>query len=181
MIGCLTKSIFHLMGWKLIGRYPRELKHLILVVAPHTSNWDFPLGLLVKFWLKMDAVFYAKESLFRGPLGIFMRSIKGRPVNRSANNNTVSQVVADFRSNSRLHVLITPEGTRKRTDKFKSGFYHIAKEADVPLLPIIFDYGAKQIRMIEPFKVKGDGPAEIEEIRNIFKGIRGKNPEDGIF
>lgn len=182
MIGYLTKPIYHLLGWKLKGRYPRELKHLILIVAPHTSNWDFPLGLLVKFWLRMDDVsYYAKASLFKGPLGLFLKSINGIPVDRSTNHNFVNQAVRDFKEKEIHRILFTPEGTRKRRDSFKTGFYYIAKEANVPILPIIFDYGLKEIRMLEPLYVRGDGPAEIEEIRSLFKGIKGKNPENGIF
>jgi len=181
MIGCITKRVFHLLGWKLAGRYPRELNHLILIVAPHTSNWDFPLGLLVKFWLKMRVDFYAKASLFKGPLGIFMRSIGGRSVDRSKNNNLVGQAVADIRNNGRLHLLFTPEGTRSRTEKFKSGFYYIAAQSGVPILPISFDYKLKQITMMPIRYMRGDGPSELEEIRDLFKGIEGKCPENGIF
>jgi len=180
MIGCITKRVFHLLGWKLAGRYPRELNHLILIVAPHTSNWDFPLGLLVKFWLKMDVDYYAKASLFKWPLGIFMRSIGGRSVDRSKNNNLVGQAVADIKSNERLHLLFTPEGTRSRMDKFKSGFYYIAVQSGVPILPISFDYEKKLINIMPVMYMRGDGASELEEIRDLYKGIKGKNPENGI-
>jgi len=181
MIGFITKRVYHLLGWKLVGRYPRELNYLILIVAPHTSNWDFPLGLLVKFWLKIDAKYYAKASLFKWPLGVFMRSIGGRPVDRSKNNDLVGQAVQDFKDHERMHLLFTPEGTRKRTEKFKSGFYYIAVQTGAPILPISFDYEHKTIKITPPMYMRGDGEMEIEEIRDLYKGIKGKIPENGVF
>jgi len=181
MIRCVTKKVFHWIGWKLEGRYPREIEKLILIVAPHTSNWEFPLGMLVKFWLRMDVKYYAKASLFKGPLGFFLRLVGGVPVDRSKNNNLVGQAIQDFKTMDRLHILLTPEGTRKRTEKFKSGFYYIALEAGVPILPVVFDFGEKTIRMLPVISVRGDGASEVEEIRDIYKGVKGKNPADGIF
>jgi len=180
MIAGTAKVTYHLLGWKVKGLYAREEKHLILIVAPHTSNWDFPVGMLVRFWLKMDVFFYAKASLFKGLLGMLLRKLKGIPIDRSQNHNLVDQVVQDFKTRDRHHILITPEGTRKRTDRFKSGFYYIALKANVQIQPISFDFEHKLITFMPPRYVRGDGASEIEEIRNLFKGIRGKNPEWGI-
>lgn len=181
MVGYISKKIFHLIGWKLIGRFPDEVDHLILIVAPHTSNWDFPLGILIKFWLKIEARYYAKASLFRWPLGIIMKALGGRPVDRKKQQNIVSEAVADFKKNKRHRVLITPEGTRMRRDKFKTGFYYIAVESGAGVLPIIFDYESKVIRINSVMYMRGDGEAEVEEVRDLFKGVKGKHPQYGVF
>jgi len=181
MIGRISKRIFHLIGWRLVGRFPNEIDHLILIVAPHTSNWDFPLGILVKFWLNIKATYYAKASLFKWPLGTVLKSLGGRPVDRSKNQNIVSTAVQDFKNNKRHRILITPEGSRRGSDKFKSGFYYIALESGAGVLPITFDYERKEIRIMPLMYMRGDGPSEIEEFRDLFKGIKGKNPQDGVF
>lgn len=174
MIRNMAKFIYHLIGWKLEGRYPSELKKMILIVAPHTSSMDFPIGILVKFWLDIKASFYAKEELFKGVVGWILSSLGGLPVNRSINQNLVGQAIADFKSSKDMILLITPEGTRKKVNKFKSGFYHIALNANVPVIPIAFDYANKVIRIMPTYIVKGDGEQEIEEIRQMFVGIIGK-------
>ena len=181
MIGRIAKGTFHLIGWKLVGRFPQDIDHLILIVAPHTSNWDFPLGILVKFWLNIEATYYAKVSLFKWPLGAILKSLGGRPVDRSKNQNIVSAAVEDFRNNKKHRILITPEGSRKRSDKFKTGFYYIAVESGAGVLPITFDYERKEIRIMPLKYMRGDGPSEIKQIRNLFKGIKGKNPKDSVF
>ena len=180
MLSWIARIIFHAIGWKLEGRYPSEIKKKILIVAPHTSSIDFPIGFLVKIWLKIKAKFYAKEELFRGIVGWFLRRVGGRPVDRSKNNNLVSQAVADFKELDELTILITPEGTRKKVDSFKTGFYYIALKAGVPIIPIAFDYGMKVVRIFPTYYVKGEGQKEIEHIRNLFKGIKGKKPDQGI-
>ncbi len=181
MIRCASKKIFHWIGWRLEGRFPSNLPKKIIIVAPHTSSLDFPIGILVKFWLDIRATFYAKEELFSGIIGWILRLLGGLPVDRSKNNNLVGQAVADFTSKSRHVMLITPEGTRKKVDKFKSGFYHIALKANVPIIPIAFDYGRKVIKVFPTYHVKGEGEKEIEKIRQLFKGIKGKVPEYSIY
>ena len=177
---CLAKKVFHLIGWRLEGRYPSEIKKKILIVAPHTSSVDFFVGILVKFWLNMKVPFYAKKELFSGISGWFLKSLGGRAVDRSKNNNLVGQIVHDFSQLDELTILITPEGTRKKTNKFKSGFYQIAAQAKVPIIPIAFDYGRKVIKIFPTYFVKGEGEKEIEHIRSFYKGINGRIPEYGI-
>ena len=126
MIRWLAKKIYHLIGWKLEGRFPSELDKKILIVAPHTSKMDFFVGILVKFWLDIRVTFYAKKELFKGIIGWFLRSIGGSPVDRSKNENIVSKAIEDFKTKERHGILITPEGTRKKVDKFKSGLLILA-------------------------------------------------------
>lgn len=180
MIRCLAKTIYHFIGWRLEGKYPHELKKKIIIVAPHTSTMDFPIGLLVKFWLNISASFYAKSELFQGPRGWLLKQLGGLAVDRSQNNNLVAQAVADFQKQRELTLLITPEGTRKKVSRFKSGFYIIAQKAEIPIIPVIFDYSEKVIRILPTYRVRGDGQREIEEIRQLFVGALGKVPENSL-
>ena len=181
MIRWISKKIYHFMGWRLQGRFPSELKKKILIVAPHTSKMDFLVGILVKFWLDIRVTFYAKEELFKGVVGWFLRSLGGTPVDRSKKNNLVARAIRDFKEKEIHGILLTPEGTRRRVDKWKSGFYHIAEIAQVPIIPIAFDFEHKKIIIFPTYFVKGEGETEIEEIRGLFKGIKGKVPEFGVF
>ncbi len=180
MIRCISKKIYLALGWKLEGRYPGEIKKKIIIVAPHTSTMDFYIGILVKFWLDIRVTFYAKKELFKGIQGWFLRSIGGRPVDRSIKGNLVSQAVADFNNKDQHTILLTPEGTRKKVDRFKSGFYYIAHQANVPIVPVAFDFQNKTIKFFPTYYVRGDGASEIEEIRQMYKGIVGKIPENSI-
>lgn len=172
---------FKLWGWKIEGGIPENLKKYILVVGPHTSNWDFPLGLLVRSIIRVDAKYMGKASLFKPPFGWIFRALGGYPVDRSKNNNYVEAVVDIFDSKEEFAITITPEGTRKRVNELKSGFYYIALGAKVPLIMVIFDYPAKTIRFSEPFYPSGNKEEDFEVIISHFRGVQGKNPENGIF
>ncbi len=180
MLSWMARIIFHAIGWRLEGSFPHELKKKILIVAPHTSSMDFPIGVLIKFWLKIEATFYAKQELFKGITGWALRQLGGRAVDRSKNNNLVGQAVADFMTREKHTILITPEGTRKKVNNFKTGFYYIALEAKVPIVPIAFDYSQKTVKIFPTYYIKGEGIREIEKIRMLFKGIPGKSPENSI-
>lgn len=172
---------FKLWGWKVIGDFPKQLRKYILVVAPHTSNWDFPLGLLLRNIRGVDAKFIGKSSLFKAPFGWIFRALGGYPVDRSKSNNYVDAVVDIFNSKEDFILTITPEGTRKRVDEFKTGFYYIALGAKVPLVMVIIDFANKTVSFTEPFYPTGNKEADFEVILNHFRGVKGKNPEDGIF
>jgi len=180
MIRCMAKQAYHMIGWRLEGKYPSDIKKKVLIVAPHTSAVDFPIGILVKFWLNMKVTFYAKQELFKGITGWLLTRLGGRPVDRFKNTNLVGQAVSDFKSKEEHTILITPEGTRKKVKRFRSGFYYIAQLAQVPIVPIAFDYGRKVIQIMPTYYTKGGGEEEIELIRAMFKGIKGRNPEYSI-
>lgn len=169
----LGKWVFRAMGWSLEGRFPSELPKKILIVAPHTSYMDFFVGIPVKFWLDIKADWYGKQSLFRGLQGRLLRSIGGHAVDRNKHQNLVSQVVYNFKNLPRHTILITPEGTRKKVAQFKTGFYQIALQAQVPIVPIIFDYSTKKIKILNQICVHGL-ENEIEQIEDLFKGAQGK-------
>jgi len=163
-----------LYGWKFKGAYPGNDKSFVVIVAPHTSMWDVPLGISLKWWQQMNVTFYVKEELFFFPLNIILKAIQAVPIRRSGNTNFVSAVAEDFKQHGNRRILITPEGTRKKVDKFKSGYYYIAKGAGVPILPTIFDFEKKEIVMNEFFYPTEDEEKDMRAIEDIFRGYQGK-------
>lgn len=174
----ISRRILHLFGWKMEGSIPAELKKFIIIVIPHTSNWDFPLGLLVRNVLNRNVVYLAKASLFKFPYGGLFKWLGGYPVDRSKRNKFVDTVVDIFNSKEEFMVCISPEGTRKKVEKLKSGFYWMAKGAQVPLIMIKFDYGEKVIGIREPFYTTDDKEGDFEQIWEYFQSARGKIPEN---
>lgn len=174
-----SKFIFNLFGWKATVETDNFPPKYIVIVLPHTSNWDFPKGILARKIIGQDIKFIAKKSLFKWPLGILMRALGGYPVDRSKHSNFVDAVVALFDSKERFIITITPEGTRKKVDRLKSGFYYIAKGANIPIVLCKFDYENKEIHFGTPRFVKDTLEEEIEYIGDYFKQVKGKIPEFG--
>jgi len=169
----LSYIILKLIGWKVAGPFPRDVKKKILVAAPHTSNWDFPLGILIRGVLKDKIKYVGKDSLFKPPMGWLLKRMGGISVDRSKSNNFVEAVVKAFDKREELSILFAAEGKRKKVEKFKTGFYYIAKNAKVPILPTILDYDKKEFRFTELIWPSDNDKADIAMIENIFKGIRG--------
>lgn len=181
MLSSISAFILKLWGWKVTGHYPYELAKVVVAVAPHTSNWDFPVGVLVNSAYKYRANYVGKHSIFRWPFGAFFRWLGGIPVDRSKSQNFVSATVEAFRREPRLHLVLAPEGTRKKVDRFRTGFYHIARQAGVPICLCAFDWAKKEV-YFDPrlFHPSDNEEADIAYIWNYFKGIPGANPEQGI-
>lgn len=178
MFSLISKGILKILGWKIQGDFPREdCPKNILAVVPHTSNWDFPLGILVRSAIKSDTKFLAKHSLFRPPYGWIFRSLGGYPVDRTRNNNLVESVKNIFDSKEKFSITIAPEGTRKKVSRLRTGFYHMAKAANVPIILCQFNWEAKIVYFAEPFYPTEHQEADMEYIKSFFKGIKGKNPE----
>lgn len=172
---------FNILGWKINGGFPSELKKYIVAVAPHTSNWDFPIGVMVRSILRMqNTKFLGKSSLFRPPFGWFFRVLGGYPVDRSRHNDMVQQVADIFAKHENFVVAIAPEGTRQKVDKLKSGFYYIAKKAEIPIIPVGFDFGKKEVVIGKPFYPSSDVEKDMDSLMNFYRSIKGKNPELGI-
>lgn len=172
----LARRLLALFGWRAEGAAP-DLPKYVLVVAPHTSNWDFPVMLLLAVSLRIKATWMGKHTLFRPPLGWLMHWLGGLPIDRTARNNVVDQAVDSFRASERLILAVLPEGTRKRTPYWKSGFYHIARGAGVPIALGYADFERKVGgigRMLTP---SGDTEADMAIIRDFYSGIVGKRPE----
>ena len=172
--------VFRVTGWEIIGRFPEDQRQYVVAAAPHTSGWDFPLGILVRGALEVDIKFIGKKSLFKPPLGSIFRWLGGYPVDRSKRSNFVSSVVDIFKREKYFKVAIAPEGTRKKVDRLKTGFYYIALGAGVPIVPAVFHYGKKQVIIGEPFFPTGDKDKDFEQILNFFRKGEGKVPEWGI-
>ncbi|MFT5579519.1 MAG: 1-acyl-sn-glycerol-3-phosphate acyltransferase, partial [Paraglaciecola psychrophila] len=144
IIGALSRLIMKAVGWKIGGQRP-TLKKYVLLAAPHTSNWDFILIVMVAFRLQLDVHWMGKKSLFFFPFARIMLWLGGIPIDRTQTNDVVTQVVEQFQSNDELIVLIPPEGTRSKVSRWKTGFYHIAMNAQVPLVLGFVDAGTKTI------------------------------------
>ncbi len=163
-----------LCGWKVTGfAAPRTLQHVCIAI-PHTSNWDFFLGIFSRSIMRLNHVkFVAKASLFKFPYGFIFRWLGGYPVDRSSSHNYVQGVAQLFKDHPYFSVCIAPEGTRKPTNKLKTGFYYIAKAANVPLIFVTFDYGSKTVHFSEPWYPTDDFNADIQHILAHFRGVKG--------
>lgn len=173
----LGRSALSLSGWKLEGEIPNEPK-FVIIVAPHTSNWDFPVGVMALFAIGFRVSFLGKHSIFKWPLGPFMRWLGGIPVERYVSRDRVADSVAAFNGADSLILAIAPEGTRKLVTKWKTGFYHVAHGASVPIVPVSFDFAKKTIRIGAPFRTTGDQARDIGEIKDFFRGVVAKRPEN---
>lgn len=161
-----------LSGWRTVGE-PPALKKYVLIAAPHTSNWDFPLMLQVVLKYRLDVHWMGKHSLFPFPFGGIMRWLGGIPINRTAAHNTVEQAAAAFGRSQELVLLITPEGTRGKVDRWKAGFYHIAQRVDLPIQLAFVDAATKTVGFGPLFYPTGDYEADLAEIRAFYQGKAG--------
>jgi 1-acyl-sn-glycerol-3-phosphate acyltransferase len=169
------RTLFNAMGWRIEGEFPPQPK-LVVIVAPHTSNWDFIVGILAVFAIGIRARFIAKHQLFKPPLGWLMRWFGGIPVNREAPQGMVPQAVAAIDKAQSVFLAITPAGTRSSSKPWKSGFYRIAVAARVPIMPIAFDGEHKTIRLFPAFAPGGDYETDLPKLRAYFEGVRGIKP-----
>ena len=151
----LSRCILKLIHWNIIGQLPKDKKY-ILIVAPHTSNWDLVMSLVGRFAVGVKINFLAKNQLFFFPMGTLLSAMGGRSVDRSQKSNTVNQVVELFRCSDELKLALAPEGTRSSVARWKEGFYHIACQAKIPIVMIGLDYASKEIRIADPFWSSGD-------------------------
>src|SRR5260221_1557950 len=173
--------IFKLIGWRVEGSFPPELKKYIVAVAPRTSNGDFVIGLMARSILKIQrARFLGKSQLFKAPFGWFFRTIGGYPVDRSSSHDVVHQVVSIFNGHEEFILAIAPEGTRKKVAKLKTGFYYIALHAHVPIIPCGFDFQKKKVIVGQPFYPSANAEADMEFLRKFYSQIKGRNQELGI-
>jgi 1-acyl-sn-glycerol-3-phosphate acyltransferase len=163
-----------LAGWHVDGDIP-DLPKLVIIAAPHTSNWDFVVGIAAKLALGLGVHWLGKDALFRAPLGPIMRALGGRPVDRSASHNVVNGIVGEFQRRERLVLALAPEGTRKRVTRWRTGFYHIAHGAGVPIVPVALNWPARAIQVGRPFITTGDLESDLRELQGRFAGIHGRN------
>ena len=164
-------------GFKFETLYPKEVKKSVLVMIPHTSNWDFPIGILLRPIIDLDSYFVMKDNFFWFPLGNILRWMGGVSVDRSKHNNFVDSVAALFENRDSFKITMTPEGTRNKVTKLKSGFYYIALKAKVPIVCVKFDFGKKLIGFSQPIYPTGDYEKDLPHILAYFKGVVGRHPE----
>lgn len=161
-----------LLGWRVVGALPRQQKY-VLIGAPHTSNWDFPLMLLAVLKIGMDVHWLGKSTLFKAPFRSLMQWLGGIPVDRSKSNNLVTQLIELFRERDDLVLLIPPEGTRKKVERWKSGFYYVASGASVPILLGFLDASRKELGFGPMFDTTGDYETDLREIQKFYADKRG--------
>jgi len=175
----ISKALLKMMGWKPgpIGEY---VPKCVVCVAPHTSNWDFILGKLFYLSIGREASFLIKKEWFFFPLNLFFNWIGGVPVDRDKKTSVTDQMVEEFNKRDRFHLAITPEGTRKRSEEWKKGFYYIALNAKVPILLAYFDYTQKEIGTKKLFYPTGNVTEDIEKIRAAYNDVSARNPENFV-
>lgn len=171
----IYKLFFFLSRWKIKGGVPENISSYIIVVAPHSSNWDFMIGLCVRSILRFRSNFLAKKELFKAPFGFLFRRLGGYPVDRSVQANMVDQVTAIFKQEKNFVLAITPEGTRKNTGKWKTGFYHIAHKAGIPLVMASLDYSSRTVEFSSPLYTSGNLEDDARIMDAFFKGKKGKS------
>jgi len=177
----IWKLYWKLSGWKVKGSFPYHEMKLIMIVAPHTSWKDVLVGFAARAVLHIDhAKFLGKKELFDGPFGWFFRWLGGVPVDRFSSHGVVQQVADLLRKNETFLVAMSPEGTRKRVDKLRTGFYHIARQAQVPLLMVGLDFAKKELVLSEPFYASEDESADFSRIISFFAPVKGRHPEKGL-
>lgn len=172
----LARALLRLFGWRLVGEAP-NISHCVVIFAPHTSNWDFPLLLLVRFAVGGPVHYLGKHTLFRPPFGWFFRLTGGIPVVRHERRQLVKKATRLFRERSALWLALSPEGTRDKTDHWKSGFYRIALAARVPVLLTFVDAAKKECGLGGLVELTGDVERDLAPIRAFYATKRGIYPE----
>lgn len=172
--GAITKWIgrwgLRLVGWHIEGELP-NLPKLVIIVAPHTSNWDFVIGMSARLALSLDAKWLGKHTIFRAPFGGLLRKLGGIPVDRSAPRGVVADAVLALQRSERMVIGIAPEGTRKAAGRWRSGFYHIAVGAAVPILPVALDWRTRTLRLGSPFVPTGNAEADVPLIQALYRDV----------
>lgn len=177
MLHALAKFIyFKVLGWQLVGEFP-DVKKCVVIVIPHTHWLDFPLGVIVRKVLNREIHYIGKKSLFQPPFGWFFRWMGGTPVDRSKKQKMVDAVADVFDSKEIFRFALAPEGTRKKVKALRTGFYYIAKKAQVPIVMVAFDYGKKQVKFSEPLWTTDNINLDFRKVRQFFKGVKGRIPE----
>lgn len=165
--------MLRVLGWRVTGTLP-NVARMVIIVAPHTSNWDFVVGLSAKLALRLRVTFLGKQSLFHFPLGLLMRAWGGLPVDRGSSHDVVHAIVAEFARRPRMILALAPEGTRTPVDRWRTGFYHIAHAAHVPIVPVALNFGDRAIQILDAFETTGALDADMAALRERFRGVRGK-------
>ena len=169
----IGRVVMRLSGWRFAGQLP-EVPKVVIAVAPHTSNWDFVVGIMALWALDIKIAFIGKHTLFRGLFGRWLRSLGGIPADRTKAHGLVGEVVAAFNATDRLILALAPEGTRAADKGFKSGFLHMARGANVPIVLVYFDFPNRTVGFGPLFTPSGDVERDMNEVLDFYRPIRGK-------
>ncbi|MFN8646444.1 MAG: 1-acyl-sn-glycerol-3-phosphate acyltransferase [Gemmatimonadales bacterium] len=172
----LARRLLALAGWRVVGAMP-PLPRFVLIVAPHTSNWDFPLCILAMFAIRFRLSWLGKHTLFRWPVTGLLRWLGGEPIERTAAHGTVGAAIDRFKTREQWVLGISPEGTRKRVEEWKTGFHRIAVGAGVPIVPVAVDYSRKVVDILAPVWPTPDADADIRALRRLFHPRMARFPD----
>ena len=177
----LAKFIyFKILGWKIVGNTEisiEKVKKSVIIAAPHTSWVDFPLGILLRTVIGVKINFVGKKELFVFPFGWVFRALGGAPIDRHTKENKVEAIAKLFEDKEEFRMAMSPEGTRKKVEKWRTGFYFIAKAANVPIIMLTLDFEKKENKISEPFYPTDDKDADFKFMNNFYKDVVGKIPE----
>tara|TARA_R110002050_G_scaffold243212_2_gene379700 strand:- start:38424 stop:38972 length:549 start_codon:yes stop_codon:yes gene_type:complete len=177
----LAKLIyFKILGWQVIGNTnisKTSIKKAVIIAVPHTSWHDFYIGILLRSVLNFKTNFVGKKELFVFPIGWFFRALGGAPIDRYTNENNVDAISKLFIERKEFRMTLAPEGTRKKVKEWRTGFYYIAKKANVPIIMISFDFENKQNKISEPFYPTDDIKSDFKFMYSFFEGVKGKIQE----
>ena len=171
----IAKAFLNFTGWKIIGKLPNE-KRIVVVCAPHTSNWDFIFGMILVLAIDIKVKFLAKKSIFVPIFRILLNKLGGIPVDRDNPELLVQKIANYSKNNEGVLIAVTPEGTRKKVTKWKTGFLRIAKISNSTIIPMGLDYPTKTFRLEKAFNPTGDNEKDILALKYIFKDYRGRHP-----
>ncbi len=172
----LAGWILRRWGWTISGSKPALPKY-VLVASPHSSYWDTPVMLLCAAHFGIPLRWLGKSQAFRGPLGAVLRRLGGIPVDRAGGNGAVARTAAAFRAQDEMALALAPDGTRRYCDYWRSGFYHLARAADVPVVLGFQDWGTRRVGIGPTLRLSGDVRADMDRLRAFYGGMSGKHPE----
>ena len=170
MTRALGRALWRWLGWRFEGQFP-DLPKLVVIIAPHSSGWDFLIGISVVLAMGLEIHYLGKIELFRWPLGPLMRALGGIPIDRTQARGMVEQVAGEFERRERFVLALAPEGTRRPGATWKTGFYQIAVAAGVPILAASFDWRTRTVRLHQPLQPTGDPAADLAAVRARYAGI----------
>ncbi|MTE25841.1 1-acyl-sn-glycerol-3-phosphate acyltransferase [Winogradskyella ouciana] len=174
----LAKYIyFKVLGWKVVGNtnFSKDtVKKAVIIAVPHTSWYDFPIALLLRKVVGLKVNFVGKKELFKWPFGYYFKAVGGRALDRTPGQNKVQTIAQLFKKEEEFRLALAPEGTRKKVEEWKTGFYYIAKEAKVPIIMFTLDFKNKQNKVSEPFYPSDDIHADFKYMKSFYEGVEGK-------
>lgn len=169
----------NILGWKVVGdanMFKDSIKRAVIIAAPHTSWQDFYIAILFRGVVGVKANFIAKKELFKWPFGYYFKALGGAPLDRRPGQNKVETIAKLFENREEFRLALSPEGTRKKVEQWKTGFYYIAKKANVPIIMFTLDFQNKQNKISNPFYPTDDIEADFQYMKSFFEGVKGKIP-----